>query len=45
MELSVEAREPAWGGEVVRLPLEQDISFTEDGCHVLAGRQRAFHVI
>ncbi len=45
MELSVEAPAPAWGGEVVRLPLEQDISFTADGCHVLAGRQTAFHVI
>ncbi len=45
MELSVEAPAPAWGGEVVRLPIEQDVSFTEAGCQVLAGRQTAFHVI
>jgi hypothetical protein len=45
MELSVEAPALAWGGEVVRLPLEQDVALTAEGCRVLAGRQTAFHVI
>jgi hypothetical protein len=34
-----------WGGQELRLSLEQDVAFTRDGCRLIGGRQTAFHVI
>ncbi len=44
-EMSVTAPVPEWGGKEFRLPLEQDVVFTEAGVRFLAGRQTAFHLI
>ncbi len=45
VELSVTVSEPAWGGEEVRMPMEQDAAFTADGPVFLDGRQTEFHLI
>lgn len=45
MELSIEDRVPAWDGQSVRLPTEQDVVFTRQGCLPLDGIQTAFHLI
>lgn len=45
MELSVQALVAEWDGEEVRLPLEEIVAFTADGCRPLAGRQTKFHLI
>jgi hypothetical protein len=45
MELSVEGPVPEWGGQMVRLPLEQDVVYTKDGCWPLDGRQTKFHLV
>ncbi len=45
MELSVTGPVPEWGNQDVRLPLEEDVVFTRDGCRVLDGRQTSFHLI
>src|SRR5690606_4414364 len=39
MELSVQSPLDAWEGEEVRLPLEEIVAFTQDGCRPLDGRQ------
>ena len=44
-EMSVTMSVPEWGGQEFRLPLEQDIAFTETGVHFLDGRQIKFHLI
>jgi Xaa-Pro aminopeptidase len=45
MELSVADAVPEWGGQVVRLPTEQDVMFVESGCHPIDGVQIAFHLV
>jgi Xaa-Pro aminopeptidase len=45
MELSVTAPVPEWGGQELRLGLEEDVVFTQDGCRPLDGRQTSFHLI
>lgn len=45
MELSVSATVPEWGGQEVRMGLEEDVVFTKDGCHPIGGRQTAFHLV
>jgi Xaa-Pro aminopeptidase len=45
MELSVSAPVPEWGGQEVRMRLEEDVVFTRDGCRPIGGRQTAFHLV
>jgi hypothetical protein len=45
MELSIEDAVPEWGGQPVRLPTEQDVLFTRQGCLPLDGVQTEFHLI
>lgn len=45
MELSVDAPVPEWGGQAVRMGLEQDIIYAREGCRPLDGRQTEFHLI
>jgi len=45
MELSVEAPIPEWGGQSVRMSLEQDVIYTTTGCRPLDGRQTKFHLV
>jgi Xaa-Pro aminopeptidase len=45
MELSVADAVPEWGNQVVRLPVEQDVMFTPEGCRPIDGVQTAFHLI
>ena len=45
MELSIEDQVPEWDGQSVRLPTEQDVVFTRQGCLPLDGIQTAFHLI
>lgn len=44
-ELSVTYPIPEWGGEELRMGLEQIISFTREGTKFLDGRQTKFHII
>jgi hypothetical protein len=39
LELAVRRPVPEWGGQCVRMALEQGIALTEDGVEYLAGRQ------
>ncbi len=45
MELSVEGPVPEWGGQEVRMALEEDVVFTEEGCRLLDGRQTGFYLV
>jgi len=45
MELSIEASVPEWGGQSVRMSLEQDVIYTSNGCRPVDGRQTKFHLI
>lgn len=45
MELSVSGPAAEWGGETVRLSMEEDVVFTPAGCRVLDDRQTAFHLV
>jgi Xaa-Pro aminopeptidase len=45
MELSVEDAVPEWDDQVVRLPLEEDVVYTLEGCRVLGERQETFHLL
>lgn len=45
MELSVSGPVPEWGGQEVRLGLEEDVVFTKDGCRLLDGRQTEFYLV
>lgn len=45
IELNVTASVPEWGGQDVRIPLEQDAAFTAGGAHFLDRRQTALIVI
>jgi Xaa-Pro aminopeptidase len=45
MELSVTAPLPEWGGQEVRLGVEEDVVFTVDGCRVIGRRQTDFYLV
>jgi hypothetical protein len=45
VELSVTVPVPEWGGQEVRLMLEQDAAYTEEGVVYMDGRQTAFHLV
>lgn len=44
-EMSVTMAVPEWGGKDLRLWLEQDVAFTQDGVAFVDGRQRRYHLI
>jgi len=45
MELSITGPLPEWGGQEVRMALEEDVVFTREGCRPLDGRQTEFHLV
>ncbi|MCL4561436.1 MAG: aminopeptidase P family protein, partial [Chloroflexi bacterium] len=45
MELSVEAPVPEWGGQSVRMSLEQDVMFTSTGCQPMDKVQTEFYLV
>jgi Xaa-Pro aminopeptidase len=45
MELSVAGPLPEWGGQEIRLGLEEDVVFTREGCRPLDGRQTEFYLV
>jgi hypothetical protein len=45
IELNVKKAVPEWGGQVVRIALEEDAALTADGVEYLDGRQTALHLI
>jgi len=45
IELNIRTSLPEWGGQEVRIALEQDAAFTERGIYFLDGRQTKFHLI
>jgi hypothetical protein len=45
MELSVTDPIPEWGGQELRLGLEEDVVFTPEGCRPLDGRQTRFFLV
>jgi len=45
MELSVTGNVPEWGGQEVRMSMEEDVVFTKDGCRTIDGRQTEFYLI
>jgi len=45
IELNVKREAPEWGGQEVRMALEQDAAFTGGKLHFMAGRQTRLHLI
>ena len=45
MELSVNGHIPEWGGQDVRMGLEEDVVFTREGCRPIDTRQTEFYLI
>ena len=45
IELNVKVNIQEWGGQEVRIALEQDAAFVREGVYFLDGRQTAFHLI
>jgi len=45
IELNIRAQVQEWGGQEVRIALEQDASFAQSGCHFLGRRQTGLHLI
>ncbi len=45
IELNIKTKIPEWGGQEVRIALEQDAAFTKRGIHFLDSRQTKFHLI
>ena len=45
MELSVSGPLAEWGGQEMRMALEEDVVFTRQGCRVLDGRQTEFYLV
>lgn len=45
MELSTEGPVPEWGGQSLRMPTEEPVIFTMEGCRTLCQRQTEFHII
>jgi len=45
MELSASDAIAEWDGQTVDLSVEEDVVFTESGCHLIGPRQERFHLI
>ncbi len=45
MELSVTAPVPEWHDAPLRLSIEEDVVYTQDGCRLLCDRQTALHLV
>jgi len=45
IELNIRTSIPEWGGQEVRIALEQDAVFIREGVYFLDGRQTTFHLI
>ncbi len=45
LELNITKAVPEWGGQDVRIALEQDVLFRQGKVHFLAGRQQQFHLV
>jgi Xaa-Pro aminopeptidase len=45
MELSVTAPLPEWGGQELRLSMEEDVVFASEGCRLIDGRQIEFYLV
>ncbi len=45
IELSVQAQIPEWGGQEIRVPLEQEGYFSGTSARFIGGRQTAFHLV
>jgi len=45
IELNIKTNLAEWGGQEIRIALEQDAAFTRDGVYFLDGRQTKFHII
>ncbi len=45
IELNIKTSLPEWGGQEIRIALEQDAAFTKTGIYFLDGRQTRFHLI
>ena len=45
MELSVSGPVAEWGGQEVRLSMEEDVVYTPAGCRVVDGRQTGFYLL
>ena len=45
MELGVEGEVPEWGGQQVKVGLEEDVVFTGGECRIVDGRQTEFHLV
>jgi Xaa-Pro aminopeptidase len=45
VEISVDGAIPEWGGQIVRMPLEEQILFTRQGAQYMDGRQTSFYLI
>ncbi|MBI2300084.1 MAG: Xaa-Pro aminopeptidase, partial [Armatimonadetes bacterium] len=45
MELCCKGPVPEWGGQVVNMPLEEDVVFAGGECRLVDGRQEEFHLI
>lgn len=44
-ELSATVPIPEWGGQELRMAVEQDVAFTKGKVHFIDGRQTAFHLV
>jgi hypothetical protein len=45
MELSVTDVVPEWDGQELRMSMEEDVVFTEEGCRLIDGRQTEFYLV
>lgn len=45
MELSTTGPVPEWGGQMLRLGMEEPVFFSREGCRTLCGRQTEYHII
>jgi Xaa-Pro aminopeptidase len=45
IEINIKRSLPEWGGQEIRIALEQDAAFTKTGIYFLDGRQTRFHLI
>ncbi|RKY89091.1 Xaa-Pro aminopeptidase [candidate division KSB1 bacterium] len=45
IELNIKDKIPEWGNQEVRIALEEDAAFTEDGCKFIDGRMINFYLI
>jgi hypothetical protein len=45
MELSVTGPVPEWGGQELRLSMEEDVAYTSRGCILIDGRQTGFYLV